>query len=198
MSSPKSPSAMTASERTRSLSQSSDGNGSHFIGTAAAARRRTSSFGSYTRVVVLGVDTSDHARHAFEWYLENLWKSDDLMILVHCPEAPKLPTFTLKSGINLPVEEWKKILDDMNAKARKIEEDFEATCAQKRLKYKMRIEANKNIGEGILRIAEDESADVIVCGSKIASTGKSNFKGTTCDYVMRNSTKPVVIIPCKY
>jgi len=140
------------------------------------------------------VDTSDHSHNAFEWYLVNLWRADDLIILVHCPEAPKLPTLTFRSGISPPVDEWKKILDEMNAKARQLEEDFEGTCAQKRLKYKMRIEAMKNVGEGILRIAEEEVGDLIVCGSKSAS---AKFKGSTCDFIMRNSPIPVVAIPLK-
>jgi len=181
---------MPENPRVRTLSQSAD-----TPGYGGTGRRRMSSFGSFTRVVVIAVDVSDHARHAFEWYLSNVWRSDDLMVLVHCPDAPKLPTFTLKSGINPPVEEWKKILDDMNGRARKLEEDFEGTCAQKRLKYKMRIEAMKNVGEGVLRIAEEENADVIVCGAK---TGKHAYKGSTCDFIMRNSSIPLVIVPSKY
>jgi len=174
--------------RIRTLSQGSDGAG--YVG-----KRRSSSFGSYTRVVVLAVDDSDHARHAFEWFLSHVWRADDLLVLVHCPEAPKLPTFSFKSGLGPPIEEWKKILDDMNASARRIEEDFEGTCAIKKLKFKMRTEAMKHIGEGILRIAEEEVADLIVCGSK---TGKYTFKGSTCDHIMRNSSIPVVCVPTKY
>jgi len=175
--------------RVRTLSQSDDP-----AAVGYTPRRRTSSFGAYTRVVVIAVDNSEHARHAFEWYLTHVWRSDDLIVLAHCPEAPKLPTFSLKSGIAPPVEEWKKILDEMNAGARKLEEDFEGTCAIKKLKFKMRTEAMKNAGEGILKIAEEETADVIVCGSK---TGKYAFKGSTCDYVMRNSSMPVVVVPTK-
>jgi len=64
------------------------------------------------------------------------------------------------------------------------------------LKYKMRTEAMKNIGEGLLRIAEEETADIIVCGAKNA-TGKNSFKGSTCDFIMRNSAIPVIVVPTK-
>jgi len=30
-------------------------------------------------------------------YLANIWKLDDLIVLVHCPESPKLPTLSFKS-----------------------------------------------------------------------------------------------------
>jgi len=145
----------------------------------------------------MAVEDSEHARNAFDWYLQNFWRADDLIVLVHCPDAPKLPTFTFKSGLSPPVEEWKRILDEMNAKSRKVEEDFEGTCALKKLKCKMRTEAMKNVGEGILRIADEETADVIVCGAKMA-VGKYAYKGSTCDFIMRNSTIPVVAVPLKY
>jgi len=32
-------------------------------------------------------------------YLANIWKLDDLIVLVHCPESPKLPTLSLKSTV---------------------------------------------------------------------------------------------------
>src|SRR6218665_953113 len=32
-------------------------------------------------------------------YLNNIWRADDLLILVHCPEAPRLPTFSFKSKV---------------------------------------------------------------------------------------------------
>ncbi len=33
-----------------------------------------------------------------------------------------------------PVHEWKKIMDDVNAKTQKLEEDYEQTCIQKKVK----------------------------------------------------------------
>lgn len=160
-------------------------------------RRRTSSFGTFSRIVVVAVDSSDYSKNAFDWYLSNVWKLDDLIVLVHCPEVPKLPTFSFKSGIAPPVEDWKKIIDDMNAKARKLEEDYETTCAMKKLKYKVRSEAFKNIGEGICRIAEDEGADLIVCGTQGTGGLKYSFKGSTCEYITRNAPIPTLVIPTR-
>lgn len=36
-------------------------------------------------------------------------------------------------GFQLPLEDWKKILDDMNTKARKLEEDYEVTCTMRKV-----------------------------------------------------------------
>lgn len=161
------------------------------------SRRRTSSFGTYSRVVVIAVDSSEHSKNAFEWYLSNVWRLEDLIVLVHCPEAPKLPTLSFKSGIAPPLDDWKRILDEMNAKAKKLEEDYETTCTIKKLKHKVRSEAMKNIGEGICRIADEEGADLIVCGSQGTSGLKYSLKGSVCEFIMRNSPVPAIIVPMK-
>jgi len=36
-------------------------------------------------------------------------------------------------GFQPPVDDWKKILDDMNTKARKLEEEYEVTCTMKKV-----------------------------------------------------------------
>jgi len=36
-------------------------------------------------------------------------------------------------GIQPPLDEWKKILDDMNSKARKLEEEYEVTCTMRKV-----------------------------------------------------------------
>jgi hypothetical protein len=36
-------------------------------------------------------------------------------------------------GISPPVDDWKKILDENNARARRLEEDYEGTCVQKKV-----------------------------------------------------------------
>lgn len=162
-----------------------------------SGRRRTSSFGTFSRCVVVAADASENSKHAFEWYLQNVWRLEDLIVIVHCPEAPKLPTLSFRSGIAPPLDEWKKILDDMNSRAKKLEEDYETTCTMRKLKHKVRSEAMKNIGEGICRIAEEEGADLIVCGSHGTSALKFAMKGSVAEYIMRNSTVPACIVPMR-
>lgn len=195
---PCSPSATTSSHGFKGIMSYAERRMSSqaMVGTDAG-RRRTSSFGTYSRVVVVAVDSSDFARNAFEWYLSHIWRLEDLIVLVHCPEVPKLPSFSFKSGLSPPVDEWKKIIDEMNTRARKLEEDYESTCSMKKLKFKVRSEAFKNIGEGICRIADEEGADLIICGSQGDSGLKHQFKGSVCEYITRNSQIPTVVVPAR-
>lgn len=165
-------------------------------GSGGGTRSRSGSF--VGRVVLLAVDASEHAKFAFDWFLENVHKPDDLIVLVHCPETPNLPLFKFKSGVAPPLDEWKKSLDEMNSKTRRLEEDYEATLIQKKLKYKVRGESYKNPGEGICRIGEDERVDLIVMGARGLNSVKRTFVGSVSEHVVRNAGVPTLIIPVKF
>lgn len=156
---------------------------------------RPRSYSNVKRIVLLALDVSENSRKAFEWYLDNLHRPDDLIVLTHIPEVPNLPSFSFKSGFAPPVEEWKKIIDENNTKARRIEEDYEATCVQRKIKYKIRGETFRNVGEGILKIADEELADVICVGARGQSALSRSIIGSVSEYVARNATVPVVIVP---
>lgn len=158
-------------------------------------QRRKMSYGVYSRTVLCAVDPSEHSKDAFNWYLANVWKADDLIIIVYCPEPPNIPSFSFKSGFRPPTEKWTELVLDMNAKAQKLEEEYETECISKKLRYKIRGESFKNAGEGICRIAEDEKADLIVLGSRGIGAVKRMLIGSVSEYVVRNASIPCCIIP---
>ena len=48
--------------------------------------------------------------------------------------SDRISTFLrCSAGLTLPTEKWKEILMEANDKTRKLEEDFEATCLEKRV-----------------------------------------------------------------
>lgn len=157
--------------------------------------RRKSSFGIYNRIVLCALDPNPHSRDAFEWYLSNVWRTDDLIVLAYCPETPNFPTISFKRGLTPPVELWKEILEEMNQKTRKLEEEYEGLCVEKKLRYKVRWEAYKNPGDGICKIAEEEKADLIIMGSRGLGMFKRAFMGSVSEYIVRNSGLPCLVVP---
>ncbi|CAD5120633.1 DgyrCDS9193 [Dimorphilus gyrociliatus] len=166
-------------------------------GEGAEGRRRSSSNVFFKRAVVLAVDASENAKLAFEYFLAEHYRPDDLLILTHCPETPKLPSFSFKNPMKLPVDDWKRTLDDMNSKTRKLEEDYETTCIQRKIKYKIRGQCCDKPGEGILSVANSENADLIVIGTRGLGTIKRAIMGSVSEYVVRNAPCPVIIVPRK-
>jgi len=160
--------------------------------------RRNSSFGFYNRTVLCAVDPSECSRDAFDFYLRQVWRNDDLIILTYCPETPNISAFSFKQrGFAPPIEVWKEVLEDANNKTRTLEEEYEGICIRRKLRYKVRAETHKNAGEGICRIAEEEKADLIVIGSRGLGAVKRAFMGSISEYVLRNSNLPCLVIPGK-
>ncbi len=55
----------------------------------------------------------------------------------------------------------------------------------------------KNPGEGIVKIADEEKAAIIVLGTRGLGNVKRTLLGSVSDFVVRNSYIPVVIVPAK-
>lgn len=49
-----------------------------------------------------------------------------------CITVPEV-TAMFTGGISPPVDDWKKILDENNTRARRLEEDYEGTCVQRKV-----------------------------------------------------------------
>lgn len=143
------------------------------------------------------MDGSVYSRLAFDWFMGNVWRNDDMLVFLHCVEPPRLPTFSFKTGLNPPVDEWKKILDEANLATKKIEEEYDEVCISRKLKHKMKAESSKHPGESLLKMAAEEEANLLVMGSKGCGENRLGRKGMVAEYVSRHSSVPVIIVPCK-
>jgi len=151
-----------------------------------------------SRTVLIAVDASEHSRQAFEWYLHNVFRPDDLIIVCHVPEQPHLSMFSLKDGLNIPVEEWQKAIQGQLENIRKLEQDYEGDLIAKKIQYKMKVEQHKNPGEGIISVAEGDHAGLIVMGTRGLDPIRRTLLGSVSDYVVRHSKVPVLVCPKKH
>ncbi|KAI0229353.1 hypothetical protein LSAT2_020234 [Lamellibrachia satsuma] len=148
------------------------------------------------RTIVVGIDLSQISKTAFQWVLKNIYREGDTLVLTHCPELPSLPSFTFKSGLAPPVADWKVKLDEMNLEIRKLEEEYQTICIQQKINFKAAGQSMKNAGEGILKVASDEGADMICVGTRGLGTVKRALLGSVSNYLVHNSTLiPVLVIP---
>lgn len=77
----------------------------------------------------------------------------------------------------------------------KVENDFTAVCQAKKIKYKFLEENCGKPGEGIVKCAEKESADIIVMGTRGLSSLRRTVLGSVSDYVLHHSQRPVAVVP---
>jgi len=150
----------------------------------------------HKRTVVLAIDASKHSQGSFNFFMDNVYRTDDFVVLVHIPEAPTLPTFSFKSGsIAPPIDEWKSAIETALDKVHKLENEYEVQLIAKKVSHRTHVEHYRSPGEGIIRYAEKENAQLIVMGTRGLDPLRRTLLGSVSDYVVRHSHVPVLICP---
>lgn len=148
------------------------------------------------RRILVAVDDKEHSKSAFHWFIDNIYRKEDYVVVTHIPETPDLPSLSFKQdGLHVPFEEWKRMMEDSIEKVNKTQADYEHELISRKVHYKITGEHKKHVGEAILHEAEKENADLIVLGTRGLGTFKRAIHGSVSDYVVHNGVKPVLIIP---
>ncbi|XP_067683993.1 universal stress protein YxiE-like [Haliotis asinina] len=141
------------------------------------------------RNVVLAMDGSNHSMYAFDWYLENIHKAHDHVIIVHCPEyhavmqAPMvLADVTAVSEIM--AEEEKKIKALLN--------NFGEKLRSAGIGGKVKSVGGQP-GEVVVRVAEEEGASLIITGTRGNGTIRRTLMGSVSDFIVHHSHVPVLV-----
>jgi len=148
-----------------------------------------------SRTILVAVDASDNAKIAFNYFLNEIYRANDIVVICHVPEIADLPTFSFTAGISLPVEEWTKALQEQSVKVKQIEETYEQLLVPKKIQYKMHSVASKSPGQGIVSVSEQEGAKLIVIGTRGLDRLRRTLLGSVSDYVVRHSKVPVLVCP---
>lgn len=144
---------------------------------------------------MIAVDEHQHSKTAFDWFLDNVYRKDDLVVICHVPEAPSLPTFSLKHGIAPPVDAWQKAMTEKLDRIRKLEESYEADLIQKKIRYKFSLEQGSRPGPGIMAVVQREQADLLVMGARGLDPLRRVFLGSVSEFAVHNCDIPIVICP---
>jgi len=151
---------------------------------------------NFKRKVLLALDDSVHSRGAFDFYMENVYRPDDFLILVHVPETPHLATFSFRSGsIAPPVDEWKTVLEKVIEKTTNFEDQYENELNAKKISHRTHVEPFNRPGEAIVMYSEKEKANLIVMGTRGLDQLRRTLLGSVSDYVIRHSDVPVLVCP---
>jgi len=144
---------------------------------------------------LIAVDASDNAKAAVTYYVNEIHRKTDLVIICHIPELADLPTFTFKAGLSLPVEQWTAAVQEQQNKIKQLELVYENMLGPLKIPYKTHSEPCKTPGQGIITVAEAEKASLIVIGTRGLDRLRRTLLGSVSDYVVRNSRVPVLVCP---
>ncbi|CAG5135437.1 unnamed protein product [Candidula unifasciata] len=121
------------------------------------------------RVDVIAVDGSPQAHYAFNWYLDNLYREGDTVVIVHVAE------YNIHIGLLL-TDEYMHILRNKHIPA-----------------HLLVLQGDKP-GEEIRKAAVKENASLIILGTRGLGKMKRTLIGSVSEYVLHHSTCPVTVV----
>ncbi|XP_046354748.1 putative universal stress protein SAUSA300_1656 [Haliotis rufescens] len=152
-----------------------------------------------SRVVVVAVDGSHHSEFALDFYLSNLKKSNDYVVLLTSPEMEDILKATWsQSGYTVDTDH---IANHLAKEREKVEEKlhfFKEKMLTREMRGKVKAVSSHNPGDAICKGAEEEDADFIVIGCRGLGAIRRTFLGSVSDYVLHHSHIPVVICRHKH
>lgn len=147
------------------------------------------------RSVLISVDGSENAKHAFQWYLKWSRRPDDGVTFFHVFESPSLPSFDLGHPGSIPTEEWGRILTGRVEATNRLEADYIAEGQAAGLKCEFLSLPADKVGEAIVKQAEKQGAQLIIMGTRGLGPIKRTLLGSVSDYVVHQGLVPVTIVP---
>jgi len=138
--------------------------------------------------VILSIDASKEAEGAVQYYLENIHRSQNRVMVLHVTELPDVD-----HGKVLP-ETLDKVWTKEETKAEELKTSFEKVLRAKGVEnVESRLARGMKAGEGIIKVADEEKASMIVVGSRGVGVIRRTLIGTVSDYVVHNASCPVVV-----
>lgn len=128
--------------------------------------------------VLIPIDWSDNCQKAFDWYFSWLHQPSTTIILVHFIGASNDRDMHAKEV---------KLMD--------LQEAYETRLLQRKVDYRWVNGTEGSPGELILKVANEESVQMIVMGSRGLGMLKKAILGSVSDYVLNKANVPVLI--CK-
>ncbi|XP_076447324.1 universal stress protein Sll1388-like [Babylonia areolata] len=143
------------------------------------------------RNVVIAMDESDFANFGFEYYMKNIHKHGDHVILLHVPEYH---TVIQSPMVMTDVSVVTDLLQEEEKRIKTFLEELGSKLKSHGIGGKVK-SVGGNAGEVICKVANDEKAGLIVIGSRGMGTIRRTLLGSVSDYVMHHSHVPVLV--CK-
>ncbi|XP_060076059.1 universal stress protein YxiE-like [Ylistrum balloti] len=141
------------------------------------------------RTVVVAIDESEDAEYAFDFYIQNVKREEDSVVLVTVPEYHGIFNssilFSDPATVAVLVKEEQKRIQYILQK-------YTKKMQNANIGGKLREDVGK-IGETILSVAREENANLIVVGSRGLGKVRRTILGSVSDYCLHHSTVPVLI-----
>ncbi|XP_060572930.1 universal stress protein Sll1388-like [Ruditapes philippinarum] len=139
-----------------------------------------------SRSVLVCIDASEFAERAFEYYVQNVWRQGDNVILGYIPEF-----YNFEFASPRVIEQ---LLKEESDKCNKVEEKYKQKMTEHNLSGKFKTDRGKP-GDALCKMAQDEGATLIVIGSRGLGKVRRTLIGSVSSDVLHHAHVPVLV--CK-
>lgn len=153
---------------------------------------------SIGKKVIIGIDGSDNAISAIEWYASNVHKAEDFVVLVYCVEMSEVLSSAdwYHSPNPADVDAFRTVLDHEVHKVESRLEEFGDLLKRLKLNGEVKSTQASKPGEGIIRVAKEENASLIITGTRGLGKLRRTLLGSVSDYLVHHSHVPVLV--CRF
>ncbi|ESO88808.1 hypothetical protein LOTGIDRAFT_234396 [Lottia gigantea] len=172
---------------------------------------------SKNRRVVIAMDGSDHANYAFGYFVENIHRPSDEVILIYCADisivvqSQRLQYWGFTSFSSKPQRvrcrcpkyalradkgKIEKMISDQQKSMEDITEDLNLKIQKSGINGRITRVMDNDIGHAIVKQAEKEGASLIVTGTRGRSKLRRTFLGGVSEYIVNHASMPV--LTCRY
>jgi len=140
-------------------------------------------------VVLVAIDQSEQADEAFNWYLDNLHKHGNDLLLLHVAEPPYVSTQLMY----MTAEMYSNLLLQEKEKAKELEERFAHKMREHHVGGRIKAVFHPRPGEALIETAKEEKVELIVMGTRGLGTVRRTILGSVSDFVLHHAHCPICI-----
>ncbi|KAK3103911.1 hypothetical protein FSP39_022855 [Pinctada imbricata] len=135
--------------------------------------------------VAIAVDNSEHALHAFRFYMQNFGHPEDYIVFIHIPE--------MYNFVDASPSVIHELLIEIKKNIKALEDKFTGEMKICGVKHGKFCTKEGKPGQEIVKKAEEEKCDVIVVGSRGLGKFKRVLFGSTSSYLVHHAHIPVLV-----
>ncbi|CAL1541871.1 unnamed protein product [Lymnaea stagnalis] len=144
------------------------------------------------RNVIIAMDESHHSDDCFQFFMKNVYKPNDHVILLYVPEYH---TVIQSPMVMTDVSVVTDLLQDEEKRIKGFLEQLGQKLKAAGIGGKVK-SVGGSPGEVVVKVANEEKAHLIVIGSRGMGTIRRTLIGSVSDYVMHHAHVPVLV--CKH
>lgn len=146
------------------------------------------------RLVIIAVDGSEQAMHAFQHYTERFHRPGNVVLVLHCPEMPDSIFKNLSIGkTESNQQKMEAAMDEEKNKWAEVKTKYESLLKENSMTGEFVCVPCHRAGEGIVKESNERKSTMVVMGTRGLGAIRRTIMGSVSDYVVHHAHCPIIV-----